>query len=142
MYPQSFRGHVRKRKESEGDNTVPNIPYSSRGSAINPSDWGLQYLSAIPGTHSAIPPISLHNQQNAAPHGNIWIPNTHSASPPPISRRNQQDARMHSNPWITHAHSAVPPPVSLHNQQYGGLHNNIYKSASAIEYEKLIILNV
>lgn len=143
MYPQFFRGHVRKRRESQEDNIVPSIPYSARGSAIHPTDWRLQYQPAIPSTHSAIPPpISLHNQQHSAAHGNIRIPNPHSASPPPISLRNQQDARIHGNPRMTDTHSAVPRPVSLHNQTYCGLHENVYPSASTFnEYEKLIILN-
>lgn len=121
MFPTFLRGEVGKR-----GGTAPKIPFSTRGSAINPSNYGLQNLSAIPDIRSAIPPISLRNQQNAGLYGNLNPSNYHS---------------LQNSSTILDTNSALPPN-SLRNQEIAVLNSNIYSSASTTnEYEKLISLN-
>lgn len=120
MFPTFLRREVDKR-----GGTAPKIPFSTRGSAINPSNYGLQNLSTISDIRSATPPISLRNQQNAGLYGNLNPSNYHS---------------LQNSSTLLDTNSALPPN-SLRNQEIAGLKSNVYSSASTTnEYEKLVSL--
>lgn len=135
MYPPFLRRNGSNRGRTQEENIAPKIPFSSRGLAINPSNYAIPDTHSaihpsnytVPDTHSAIPPpISLPSQQNPAVHGNLWIPNTRSAIPPHISDQDQQTAGIHGNLWTPETHSAIPPPMSYPDQQTAGMYRNIW----------------
>lgn len=135
MYLPFLRRNGSNRGRTQEENIAPKIPFSSRGSAINPSNYTIPDTHSaihpsnytVPDTHSAIPPpISLPSQQNPAVHGNLWIPNTRSAIPPHISDQDQQTAGIHGNLWTPETHSAIPPPMSYPDQQTAGMYRNIW----------------